>query len=175
MGNFICEYCDRFFPVFILQLANGAIEEYDLGGTIYTEENWHEHPQVVSRRDAVFQTRKFKVGDFVKVTSEEEDHAKGWNNTWVLPMNATVGFSYKILDINNAFDKGIYLETQNNPHLCFEYPWWVLKKVDGVQAVSTVANNNCPRCQSSMNKQTSSDWSGRPFEVRKCRACGYCE
>jgi hypothetical protein len=173
MSNFVCEFCCKFLPAEIIQLANEAIEECTDNGIIYTEKNWHEHILIVSRRDAVFQTRKFKIGDLVKVTSKEFDQAKGWMNAWPLQMNATVGSSYKILDLNNAFGLGVMLDTVKIFSCCYDYPWWVLKKVNNVQ--TAVTNNNCPRCCSAMTKQMSSDFSGRPFEVMKCQTCGYCK
>ena len=173
MSNFVCEFCCKFLPAEIIQLANKAIEECTDNGIIYTEKNWHEHILIVSRRDAVFQTRKFKVGDLVKVTSKEDGNTKGWDNSWASTMDATVGLPYEILDLSSVFDSGIILYTSKRHKGGFAYPWWVLKKVNNVQ--TAVTNNNCPRCCSAMTKQMSSDFSGRPFEVMKCQTCGYCK
>lgn len=167
-GTLVCGDCYGFTPNGIIEIAIGAINEVSIRGVCFDKENWHTHSYISLRRDQVFQARKFKVGDFVKVTSQEDTHAKGWDNSWEFQMNAAVGKIGIITNIN-CLDISVKVD-----HFIFDYPWWVLKKVDNAQ-VASVVKNDCPRCQSSMNKQTSYDFSGRPFDVMKCRACGHCE
>lgn len=70
-----------------------------------------------------------KVGDTVRVTGSAEDGENGWPNTWAVEMTHAVGKTGRIERISNC---GIAVNIFGIP-LVFDYPYFVLEKVDSEQ------------------------------------------
>jgi hypothetical protein len=72
----------------------------------------------------------FKVGDKVKILRKAETEEKGWLNTWTKGMDLFVGKEGEVTEICGKYGIEVKL-CPGNIELEYEFPYYVLEKVDG--------------------------------------------